>query len=486
MGHRPTQVVEDTSYGGCSWAKVKEQMDTFVQNPTFCRELGVPTPDELWALLDNDPYLLGFDDGVYSFRDWRFYKKGEVPSSFATSMSCGYDFPGDENGDVPPEVASAVADFERDTIHKLTEGDLETRAQVKDMLGSELIGDPALFKVVPVVVGPGDNGKSVFSEGADASMGGYAGGFGRGTFYNQIESNGEGPKPELTENMKKRTATVHEAASKKKPGANGVMIPQPINGELVKEYSGGDPVPYRGLYENIQRGIPQFQLRFVANCVPDLRGADEATRKRLYPIELKCKFVKKAEEVDEANHVYLAESATAARDRYEKGKHLMMLLRIRYLKDLRARNYVMAPISSKSLAGAELRDRDMDRFIKEYMEESFTKTDGSLDPSKKTPEELENTLMGLTRLHLTMIEAMKEDDMLSERAAELTPAYLKLRLEAAGYTIKKKAGNASKYCKDPGKWVVHVAKKPAAPAADGGGAADAAGADAEAPLGVTA
>ena len=89
------------------------------------RTLGLPTPDQVWELLDNDPYILGFNDGVYSFRDWRFYKKGAVPAAFAVSMSCGYDFPGDENGDVPPELAAAVADFERETIQKLTAGDPE-------------------------------------------------------------------------------------------------------------------------------------------------------------------------------------------------------------------------------------------------------------------------------------------------------------------------------------------------------------------------
>ena len=251
-------MVEDTSYGGCSWAKVKEQMDTFVQNPTFCRELGVPTPDELWALLDNDPYLLGFDDGVYSFRDWRFYKKGEVPSSFATSMSCGYDFPGDENGDVPPELASAVADFERDTIHKLTEGDLETRAQVKDMLGSELIGDPALFKVVPVVVGPGDNGKSVFSEGADASMGGYAGGFGRGTFYNQIESN----------LLRKQKRAAKKPAAAAKTTANVVDVAKKKKKKKKADSEDEDYIPAEDEPDDCDTEAPQTQPVMAADPAP--------------------------------------------------------------------------------------------------------------------------------------------------------------------------------------------------------------------------
>jgi hypothetical protein len=107
------KVIEDAGGRGCTWAKVKDQMDTYVLNPSFMRQLGLPTPDEVWELLDNDPYLLGFNDGVYSFREWRFYKKGAVPASFAVSMSCGYNFPGDENGDVPPELAAEVADFER-------------------------------------------------------------------------------------------------------------------------------------------------------------------------------------------------------------------------------------------------------------------------------------------------------------------------------------------------------------------------------------
>jgi hypothetical protein len=51
------KVVEDVDGRGCTWAKVKDQMDTFVMNPGFMRTLGLPTPDQVWELLDNDPWL---------------------------------------------------------------------------------------------------------------------------------------------------------------------------------------------------------------------------------------------------------------------------------------------------------------------------------------------------------------------------------------------------------------------------------------------
>jgi hypothetical protein len=332
-------------------------------------------------------------------------------------------------------------------VHKLTAGDPETCAQLKGWLASQLIGDPSLIKMVAVLTGAGDNGKTILVAGSDDSLGDYAGGFGRGAFYTKLESGGEGPKPELASNMKRRSAAVHEAASQKKLGFNGALTAQPINGELVKEYSGGDPVPFRGLYEGIQRAVPQFKLVFVANRVPDMRGADKATLNRIYPIDLKCKFTKNAAEVDEANHVYLAQSSAEARDFYKTRRHIMMLLRIRYLKDLHKRNYVLAPVSKQSLSGAELRDQDMDLFVRGFMEERFTKTDGSMD-RRKTPEQLEHTLFSFTKLHCLVKTAVQDDETLSARAEELTPGELQVKLRAAGYNVVKTPGSCKPYYKD--------------------------------------
>ena len=371
-------------------------------------------------------------------------------------MSCGYDFPGDENGDVPPELEAQVAEFERETVHKLTEGDPETRAQLKDMLASLLIGDPALIKMIAVLVWPGDNGKSVLLYGSDQSLGDYAGAFERGTFYSKFETGGEGPKPELTSNMKRRSAAVHEAASQKKAGANGAMTAQPINGELSKLYSGGDPIPFRGLYEAIQLAVPQFKMVWVANHVPNMRGADEATLKRIYPIELKSKFVKDPADVNEAEHIYLAKSSTEVRDYYSTNRHLMMLLRIKYLKDLHARNYVLAPVSKASLTGAELRDENMDLFVRTFMEENFTKTDGSFDTSRKQQHELENTLYGISRLFDEVQAALQGDETLGSRTSELTPSDLRVKLKAAGYVVVKPPGSAKKFYTHGACWRPHL------------------------------
>ena len=127
------------------------------------------------------------------------------------------------------------------------------------------------------------------------------------------------------------------------------------------------------------------------------------------------------------------------------------------------------------------------------MQERFTKTDGSFDTSRKTPEQLANTLFGLTKLHNMVTRAMEDDDTLSARVAELTAVDLRVKLTAAGYTVGKPPGSSKPYYKDGGKWAVHVAMKPAddaeaaldgSPRAHAGDAAEAAGADAVASFGV--
>ena len=359
-------------------------------------------------------------------------------------MSCNYDFLGDEKGDTPPELQAQVDKLERELLDKLSAGDATTRLQLQDTLATIVMnaGKHVLF-----YIGSPDAGKSFFVHCIDAALGDYAGIFQRGTFYSRAEKGGDDPRPELARNMKKRVATVHEAASAKQAGPNGAMTAKPFNCEVLKEHTGGDSLSYRDLRRSNQRGEPQFTLLFLANNMPNLRGADDATVKRIYIVEFKAKFVKTASQVDEKNHVYLGKTKAEAKEFYSSNRQFMMLLMIKYFKKLHERNYVLTPMHPDSLAAAELRDGDLGVFVREFMKANFNKTDGSFDTKLKDRQQLENTLYSVTTLLNEVQAAMRDDETLSARVAELTLADLRRRLADAGYDVRRPPGNSKQYYK---------------------------------------
>jgi hypothetical protein len=64
----------------------------------FFLKNNVPTPETFFKLLNSQHHLLGFDNGVLDMVAFKFYPRGHVPLDAYVSFSCGYDFPGDEDG----------------------------------------------------------------------------------------------------------------------------------------------------------------------------------------------------------------------------------------------------------------------------------------------------------------------------------------------------------------------------------------------------
>ena len=66
---------EKASGSGLTFPKVKGHLDTCLQNAIFLKRYNIKTPAELGLVMDENPLLLGFNNGVYSFKDMRFYTK---------------------------------------------------------------------------------------------------------------------------------------------------------------------------------------------------------------------------------------------------------------------------------------------------------------------------------------------------------------------------------------------------------------------------
>jgi hypothetical protein len=76
----------------------------------FYRANGVPEPEAFFKLLNAHHHLLGFDNGILDMECFKFYPADTAPEDAYVSFSCGYDFPGDEDGNPMTEEMRAEMD----------------------------------------------------------------------------------------------------------------------------------------------------------------------------------------------------------------------------------------------------------------------------------------------------------------------------------------------------------------------------------------
>jgi len=89
------------------------------------------------------------------------------------------------------------------------------------------------------------------------------------------------------------------AASPEVMGSKGkryAYLEEPDEGErinvgLMKEYTGGDKIKGRGLWEDFKEFKPQFKVILFCNDMPKLPGEDKGTWRRVKALEFKSSFV---------------------------------------------------------------------------------------------------------------------------------------------------------------------------------------------------
>jgi hypothetical protein len=81
-----------------------------LRNDGFYQANGVPEPEAFFKLLNAHHHLLGFDNGILDMERFKFHFGDAAPEDAYVSFSCGYDFPGDEDGNPMTEEMRAAMD----------------------------------------------------------------------------------------------------------------------------------------------------------------------------------------------------------------------------------------------------------------------------------------------------------------------------------------------------------------------------------------
>jgi P4 family phage/plasmid primase-like protien len=214
--------------------------------------------------LDEDPNLLGFDNGVLDLRTVTF-RPGK-PTDYLTK-SCGYDYPLEK-----PDNCEDVMKFWMQIIP-----DDEVRQFFLKYCGAMLQGGNPnnLFLIMS---GVGENGKSMSIELIRLALGEYAGTFPT-TLLTGKEPNSSSATPELFASKGKRFMVLSEPDKADK-----------INTGVMKRLTGCDTVNVRGLYEKPVDMKPQFKLVYVCNSLPKLPPEDYGTWRRMLLLTFESRF----------------------------------------------------------------------------------------------------------------------------------------------------------------------------------------------------
>ena len=225
--------------------------------------------------LDNNPYLVGFANGVYDL------KKGELrdgrPDDYIEMNTeidkIDFDDTNENWEDLKHFIDTVF--FEEDV-----------RTYFLTYFASCLQGHNAEEKF-RIWTGVGSNGKSKILELFVQSIGMYAIKFPI-TLITGKRAASNACTPEIVQSKGKRFGYFEEPEENER-----------INAGLLKEFTGGDKIKARALHKEPIEFKPQFKLALLCNEMPEVPPNDSGTWRRMEVIEFKSRFCENPKESHE-------------------------------------------------------------------------------------------------------------------------------------------------------------------------------------------
>jgi hypothetical protein len=294
------------------WSHVSK----LIQSDHYYLDRGLLTPTEFFEKLDESPYLIGFNNGVFDMQHYKFYPKGAVPPDVLVSYTTKYDYIGDANGGPKDdEQARKMEEVERETYWKFFP-DETTRKHAQAFCGLCLTSGN-LKKLALFVGQAGDNGKTNFAGMyLKATFGDYAGVMDPAVLTDDRDD-ADKPNPSLSLNRKRKIVVVNEGHNKKV-----------LNASRTKTLTGNDLVSTRKLYGQPVESTFNAKIIWVGNEAPKVNGDDEALMKRMLPLAFTARFGNHDD--DPVRGLWRASESHVMMEKYKIMAPFHMLLLIRY------------------------------------------------------------------------------------------------------------------------------------------------------------
>ena len=253
-------------------------------------------------LLDTNPYLMCFNNGVVDFKT-REFREGR-PEDYCSKCT-NIDFKSIEQ--IDPERIEEVQEF----FKQLWPID-SLRKYMWDHAASVLIGTNH-NQSFNIYTGCGRNGKSRFVELMGKALGDYKGTVPI-TLITQKRNNIGSTSSEVVQLKGTRYAVMQEPSKGDK-----------LNEGIMKEITGGDPLQGRALFKDSIVFTPQFKLVVCTNHLFDIGSNDDGTWRRIRVCDFMSKFTEDPVD-DDPDEPYQFPVDLALNEKFDGWKYALMAL----------------------------------------------------------------------------------------------------------------------------------------------------------------
>jgi P4 family phage/plasmid primase-like protien len=231
---------------------------------------------EFNKLMDSNPYLLCFENGVYDFQVNQF-RQG-YPSDYVTKTTGRNYIKYDENN---PTYAPIYAEIRTFMTQIFPEEEL--CRYMWEHLAAALIGVKR-EQVFNIYKGSGSNGKSILTELMSLGLGDYKGTVPVNLITDKRSAIG-GTTSEIIALKGVRYAVMQELSA-------GAVLNEGIMKEIT---SATEPLQGRALWCESETFVPQFSLVVCTNILPKIKSYEDGTWRRMKNIEFMSKFISDGE-----------------------------------------------------------------------------------------------------------------------------------------------------------------------------------------------
>lgn len=227
---------------------------------------------EFYDLLNKDPYLVAFKNGVYDFNN-DLFREGKPEDYLSTSLSIDYI----DYGSIDHPKIVEIDDFFRKVFP-----DIEVRDYFLDQVCQVFVGGNH-DKVILFWTGEGNNGKTVTQTLFEKMLGKLAIKF----------------STTLITGKKTQTGVANPELARAGDGVRWAVMEEPnpdetLSAGALKGLTGNDSYWARDLFEkgkSTKEICPMFKLHMICNKLPTLRDSDQATWNRIRVIPFEATFV---------------------------------------------------------------------------------------------------------------------------------------------------------------------------------------------------
>jgi len=305
--------------------------------------------------LDANPYLIGFENGVYDLKEDCF-REG-LPSDYV-SKSVGYiwkEF--DKNDPIFDEIMG---------FFKQIQVDDDMREYLLTFIASILRGEQD--QKFHIWTGGGSNGKSATITLIEKLLGEYFGTVPI-TLLTRARGKASNATPELADKFGKRFLVMSETEH------NDVLFVG-----AMKEYTGSNKIMARGLYGDPFEYVPMFKMAIQCNEKPTIPSTDNGTWRRIRETPFESEFIEGTPDPKKPRQFKMNKLLNERFDKWVQAL-MWMLIKIYYPKCVACKFAIPEP--AKVLECTKAYKKNSDIYL-EFIEENLLKTGSDKDTEQIT------------------------------------------------------------------------------------------------------